>query len=76
MEEFFVLRRFRRSSVGLTVARLVIARYPGTWEVTQTPHNVGATAFWRRALAPFAFEDLEHQDPKWGPRPLQRFATP
>lgn len=75
MEEFCVLRRYRRSSVGMAAARTVVSRHPGTWEVTQTPHNTAATSFWRKALAEFAFKDIQHNDPKWGPRPLQRFTT-
>jgi len=75
MEEFFVMRRHRREGVGEQAAHLVIERHPGVWEVTQTPNNVAATAFWRRVLAPFAYEELEFDDPKRGLRPLQRFST-
>lgn len=75
MEEFFIMRRNRRASVGRRAAHLVIERHPGTWEVTETPNNRAATAFWRRVLAAYAYEEVEFDDPKWGRRPLQRFST-
>jgi predicted acetyltransferase len=75
MEEFFIMRGCRRASVGRRAAHLVIARHPGTWEVTETPNNGAAIAFWRRVLAAYAYEEVVFNDPKWGPRPLQRFST-
>ena len=50
MEEFFVMRRHRRASIGSRAGRAVIARHPGSWEITQTPNNNAATAFWRTTL--------------------------
>ena len=75
MEEFFIMRRYRRTSLGRQAAHLVIDRHPGTWEVTQTPNNTPAIAFWRRVLAPYGYEEVVFVDPKWGSRPLQRFST-
>lgn len=75
MKEFFVMRQFRRSGTGRQAAHLVIAKHPGTWEVTQTPKNGVATAFWRKALTVYSYNDMEIDDTKWGRRPLQRFST-
>jgi predicted acetyltransferase len=74
MEEFFVMRRYRRASLGRRAAQTVIERHPGTWELTQTPNNHAAIAFWRTVLAAYAYDEVEIDDPKWGPRPLQRFS--
>jgi predicted acetyltransferase len=74
MEEFFVMRRYRRASLGRRAAQAVIERHPGTWELTQTPNNHAAIAFWRAVLAAYAYDEVELNDPKWGPRPLQRFS--
>jgi len=73
MEEFFIMRKYRRASIGTRAAQLVIERHPGTWEITQTPHNTGALAFWRQALAPYAFEEGSFDHPGGGRRSLQRF---
>jgi predicted acetyltransferase len=51
MEQFFVLKRHRRSGVGLALARHVFRSHPGAWEVGQMPANVAAQAFWRRVIA-------------------------
>ena len=76
MEEFFIMRGYRRTSVGRRAAHLVIERHPGTWEVTETPNNHAATTFWRTVLAGYAYKELEFDNPKWGRRPLQRFSVP
>ena len=67
MAEFFVMRKYRRSGVGTTLAREVFARFPGEWQVRQMTSNPTATAFWRRAI-PVDFEEdtLDHG-------PVQRF---
>lgn len=51
MEQFFVLKRFRRSGVGDALARHVLLSHPGAWEVGQMPENLAAQAFWRRVIA-------------------------
>ena len=76
MQEFFILRRYRRKGIGRTAASLVIQRHPGLWEITETPSNQGATAFWRAVLHTYGYRELILDDPKWGMRPLQRFSWP
>jgi predicted acetyltransferase len=69
MAEFFVLRKYRRSGVGVEAARNLFARIPGEWQVRQMTANTGATAFWRRAI-PFEFEE------EFTPNgPVQRFSA-
>jgi predicted acetyltransferase len=75
MEEFFVLRAYRRGGVGMTAARLVFDRHPGEWEITQTASNRQAIAFWRKAVSGYGFSDAEYDDPALGRRPLQHFST-
>ena len=74
MAEFFILRRFRRASIGARAAHLVIDAHPGTWEITQTPRNAIARSFWQKVLAPFGGQELLAEDPIRGRRPLQRFS--
>ena len=76
MEEFFIMRGYRRASFGRQAAHQVIARHPGTWEVTETPNNSAAIAFWRSVTSGYEYEEVEFNDPKWGRRPLQRIVTP
>lgn len=50
MEQFFVLRRYRKAGHGLALARHVFERHPGAWEVGQMPGNTAARQFWRRVV--------------------------
>jgi predicted acetyltransferase len=56
MAEFFVMRKYRRSGVGLLAARALFAAFPGDWQVREIAANPGATAFWRRAI-PVTFDE-------------------
>jgi predicted acetyltransferase len=50
MEQFFVLKRYRRSGAGRALAKHVLFDNPGLWEVGQMPGNVAAYAFWRSVI--------------------------
>jgi predicted acetyltransferase len=63
MAEFFVVRKHRRGGVGLMAAREIFARFPGRWEVAVARRNVGALAFWRKAIEGFdRAQDIEEHD--------------
>jgi predicted acetyltransferase len=77
VSEFFVLRRYRRRTVGEQVARQVFDRFPGRWEVTEMASNVDAQAFWRAVIGRYTggrFEDFDWQRGGLGYR-VQRFDT-
>ena len=67
MAEFFVMRRYRRSGIGIQAARAVFARFPGAWQVRQMAVNPASTVFWKRAI-PVPFEDRTHES-----GPMQTF---
>lgn len=53
---------------GFALARHVIHRHPGAWEVGQMPANAAAQAFWRRtitALTGGSFVEVEVRDGSW-----------
>jgi predicted acetyltransferase len=50
MDQFFVLKKYRRKGVGDLLARSVFAALPGRWEVGQMPQNQAAQAFWRKVI--------------------------
>lgn len=70
MAEFFVMRKYRRSGVGVDAARSVFAHFPGAWQTRQQFANAGATKFWRRAI-PLAFDESNNDE-----GPVQRFVMP
>ncbi len=51
MEQFFVLKRYRRTGSGRALALHALQSHPGPWEVGQMPSNVGARAFWRKVIS-------------------------
>ncbi len=66
--EFFVLRKYRRSGVGTATLKLLLARYPGRWEIPVAFYNVPALEFWRTVVplaAPGAVEVTESDSERW-----------
>ena len=50
MAEFFIVRRYRRGGVGSAAVRAILNSHPGRWQVAIAERNVGAKAFWPRAV--------------------------
>jgi predicted acetyltransferase len=67
MDEFFVLRGYRRRGIGTWFAQQLFGRFTGIWEIGQIPENLPATAFWRRTLARgnHAYEEIEVDNERW-----------
>jgi predicted acetyltransferase len=70
MNEFFVMRKYRRDGIGTAFARELFGRFPGDWQVRQVRANEPAVAFWHRAI-PVAFTEGE-----WAKGPCQWFTIP
>ena len=51
MDQFFVLKKYRRTGLGSSLAVAVFKALPGYWEVGQMPANLAAQSFWRRTIA-------------------------
>ena len=50
MEQFFILKRYRRSGAGRALPLYAFQHHPGPWEVGQMPTNYAAQAFWRKVI--------------------------
>lgn len=61
MEQFFILKRYRRTGAGRALARHVLFSHPGLWEIGQMPGNVAATAFWRCVIGEVTGEQFIEQ---------------
>jgi predicted acetyltransferase len=75
MDEFFVMRKYRKRGVGERIATQLFDTLGGTWEVGQVPTNVDATAFWRRVIGKYTggdYEEFELDDERWR-GPVQYF---
>ncbi len=51
MDQFFILKKYRRSGVGQALAAHAFADLPGSWEVGQMLANLSAQQFWRKTVA-------------------------
>jgi aminoglycoside 6'-N-acetyltransferase I len=51
MNDFFVLRQWRRAGIGRRAAVALFNAFPGKWEVGWIPANRPAGAFWRSLVA-------------------------
>ena len=51
MDEFFVVRRYRRSGIGRDFANELWSKYPGRWLVRVFQKNLPAIPFWRGSIA-------------------------
>jgi len=49
--EFFIVRKHRRTGAGQAAAHAALVMQPGRWEAAVARRNIGALAFWRRAVA-------------------------
>lgn len=51
VDEFFIVRKYRRSGVGAAAAAMIFDLWPGRWQADVRRRNTGAAAFWARAIA-------------------------
>lgn len=76
MAEFFIARKHRRSRAGMAAAQAIFSRYPGQWQAAVIRPNIGALAFWRRAISEHpqvdAVEETDHATADWD-GPIIRF---
>lgn len=78
MEQFFILKKHRRTGLGLALAAHVLDSHPGPWEIGQMPGNVAARDFWPAAVARLTagnFSEVEVTG-GWWQGTVQRFVHP
>ncbi|MFT5785991.1 MAG: putative acetyltransferase [Ascidiaceihabitans sp.] len=66
MEQFFLLRKHRRSGVGSDAAKMLFRMFSGWWTVEQIAMNKAAQLFWRRVISEYTdgdFNDTNEDDP-------------
>jgi predicted acetyltransferase len=51
MSEFFIARKYRRQNFGTRTVHDIFSRHLGRWEIGVIQPNVGARAFWPKAIA-------------------------
>ncbi len=53
INEFFIMRKYRRKGIGKYVARMMFDRYKGAWEVSQICSNDVSRHFWEAVIAEY-----------------------
>jgi predicted acetyltransferase len=74
VEEFFVLRRYRRTGVGLRAASLLWNRLPGAWTVRVSEGNPGALSFWATVIGKFTNGRVSESQRPGTPNPWRVFS--
>jgi predicted acetyltransferase len=78
MDQFFVLKKYRRHGIGSAAASAVLDTHPGHWQVGQMPANLAAQAFWRSLVGSYtrnAYTE-EQLTTGWWQGYVQRFRSP
>lgn len=73
MEQFFVLRKFRRKGVGRSAAKRLFDEFSGQWTVEQIATNKAAQIFWRGVISDYTNGNF--QDTINNGAPIQRFVS-
>ncbi len=78
IDEFFVLRKYRRRGVGSHIARALFDGHPGRWELGQLDGNTAAQAFWRATIGHYTggdYQEAQLATARWQ-GPVQSFVAP
>jgi predicted acetyltransferase len=68
VNEFFVMRKYRRGNVGERMARELFDRFAGPWQVRVMASNLPAQAFWRAIIGRYAggkYDEAAWDDEHW-----------
>lgn len=57
LNHFFILRKYRRQSIGKNAAIQAFDRFLGQWRVNQFDWNIPAQNFWRRVIKDYTNDD-------------------
>lgn len=59
INEFFVMKKYRRNGVGSFAAKAAFDKFRGKWEVCQLPNNLPARKFWKSAISEYTQNDYQ-----------------
>lgn len=67
LEQFFIVKKYRRRGIGAAAAAALFDALPGVWQVGQMPLNKPAQAFWRQAIGQYTGGNYEEHRLETGP---------
>jgi len=78
LEQFFIIKKYRRRGLGRAAATRLFESLPGQWQVGQMPLNLPAQAFWRTTINGYTngnYRESEIKSGSWR-GVLQEFGSP
>jgi predicted acetyltransferase len=78
LDQFFVMRKYRRRGIGTRATTALFDRYPGRWEVATVHGNEPARTFWPRVIGEYtagAYAETPEGCDRWR-GPIWSFRTP
>jgi predicted acetyltransferase len=75
MSDFYIRPAFRRRGVGFDFAQAVIARFPGSWTLTQYKAKADSIAFWRSVIGERPFTEHDYISVNGNARVKQSFVS-
>ena len=78
MDQFFVMKKYRRQGIGKMAAAAVFDLHRGRWQIGQMAENLAAKAFWRQVIGAYTRERFveEQLTSGWWHGYVQRFTSP
>ena len=78
LEQYFIIKKYRRKGVGRAAATRLFDSLPGQWQVGQMPLNLPAQAFWRATINGYTSGNYSESEIKLGSwrGVLQEFSSP
>lgn len=75
LADFFIMRKWRRRSIGKVIVKEIFDTWQGHWEVKQERENISAQQFWRNVIHEYtsgAYKETDLNDERWN-GPIQEF---
>lgn len=73
MSDFYIRPAYRRRGIGFDFARALVARFPGSWTLSQYKAKVDSIAFWRSVIDDRSFTEQEYTSANGNARVRQSF---
>lgn len=75
ISEFFIMKKYRRTGIGKTVAFMIFDRFKGEWKIGQLESNLPAQIFWRKVISEYTHDNFREVRVSDWEGPIQRFRS-
>lgn len=78
LDEFFIMRKFRKQQIGTEVATRIFNMMHGAWQVSETNENIIGQKFWKKVISLYTngnYQEIISNNKLWQ-GPIQVFESP